>query len=148
MNRSRVAVLAALASVVAGCGGGDDSDQFREDYNAAVNRLSKINSDIGQIQGGSDGQSNDAIATEFRRIADTVEQTRGDLADLDPPEDAKDEFDELLTALQKGAGDLRSVADAAKNSDPAKANEAVQNLAATSEEITAAEDALKSAVDG
>jgi ABC-type transporter Mla subunit MlaD len=151
MNGSRLTAvcLAALAVVLpaAGCGG-DDSDQFREDYNAAVERLSRINSDIGSAAGGAAGQSNDAIAREFDKIADTAEQTRSDLAELDPPDDAKEEFDTLLASLEQGVDDLRAVASAAKSDNPAEANEAVRDLARTGREITEAENALKNAVDG
>ena len=95
MNRSRLTAvcLAALAVALtaAGCGG-DDSDQFREDYNAAVDRL--------------------------------------------------------LSSLEKGVDDLRAVASAAKSDNPAEANEAVQDLARSGQEITEAENALKKAVDG
>jgi ribosomal protein L29 len=151
MNGSRLTAvcLAALALVLpaAACGG-DDSDQFREDYNAAVERLSSINSDIGSAAGGAAGQSNDAIAREFDKIADTAEQTRSDLAELDPPDDAKEEFDTLLASLERGVDDLRAVASAAKSDNPAEANEAVRDLARTGREITEAENALKKAVDG
>jgi hypothetical protein len=151
MKRSGLTALclAALAVALPGAGcGGDDSDQFREDYNAAVAKLSRINSDIGSAAGGAAGQSNDEIAKEFDKIADTAEQTRSDLADLDPPDDAKEEFDTLLSSLGKGVEDLRAVASAAKSDNPAKANEAVRDLARTGQEITEAEDALKRAVDG
>jgi ABC-type transporter Mla subunit MlaD len=151
MKRSGLTALclAALAVALPGAGcGGDDSDQFREDYNAAVEKLSRINSDIGSATGGAAGQSNDAIAKEFDKIADTAEQTRSDLADLDPPDDAKEEFDTLLSSLGQGVDDLRAVASAAKSDNPAKANEAVRDLARTGQEITEAENALKKAVDG
>ena len=151
MNRSRLIAVCLAALTVAlpaaGCGG-DDSDQFREDYNAAVDKLSRINSDIGSAAGGAAGQSNDAIAKEFDKIANTAEQTRSDLADLDPPDDAKEEFDELLSSLEQGVDDLRAVAKAAKDNNPAEANKAVQDLARTGQEITDAENALKKAVDG
>jgi uncharacterized phage infection (PIP) family protein YhgE len=151
MNRTRLAAVCLAALTVAlpaaGCGG-DDSDQFREDYNAAVDKLSRINSDIGSAAGGAAGQSNDAIAKEFDKIADTAEQTRSDLAELDPPDDAKEEFDRLLSSLEKGVGDLRAVASAAKSNSPQEANQAVQDLAKTGQEITDAENALKKAVDG
>ena len=151
MNGSRLTAVCLAALAVAlpasGCGG-DDSDQFREDYNAAVERLSSINSDIGSAAGGAAGQSNDAIAREFDKIADTAEQTRSDLAELDPPDDAKEEFDALLASLEQGVDDLRAVASAAKSDNPAEANEAVRDLARTGKEITEAENALKKAVDG
>jgi hypothetical protein len=152
MTRTRIAsvvVLAlALAVLVAGCGGDDDSDQFREDYNAAVDRLSKINTDIGSATGGGAGQSNSAIAKEFNQIADTAAKTRSELAGLDPPDDAKGEFDSLLSALDEGVDDLRAVAGAAKSNNPQEARRAVQRLAQSGQEITAAENALKKAVDG
>jgi methyl-accepting chemotaxis protein len=151
MKRSCAAALCvmavALAAPAAGCGD-DDSEQFRQDYNAAVERLSTINDDIGSATGGAGGRSNDAIAREFDKIADTAEQTRSDLADLDPPEDAKDEYDALLSALGKGVDDLRSVADAAKSNNPVEANKAARRLGRTVQEISRAEDALKQAVDG
>jgi hypothetical protein len=151
MNRLRLAIviaLAALLTLTAAACGGDDSDQFREDYNAAVDRLSKINTDIGTAAGGASDQSNKAIAKEFNQIADTAEQTRSRLSDLDPPEDAKDEFDKLLSALGTGVEDLRSVAKAARANSPQEANQAVKKLAQTGQEITEAETALKIAVDG
>jgi hypothetical protein len=150
MNRLRLAIviaLAALLTLTAAACGGDDSDQFREDYNAAVDRLSKINTDIGTAAGGARDQSNKAIAKEFNQIADTAEQTRSRLSDLDPPEDAKDEFDKLLSALGTGVEDLRSVAKAARANSPQEANQAVKKLAQTGQKITEAETALKAAVD-
>lgn len=141
------AATLALAVPAVGCGG-EDSDQFREDYNAAVDKLSNINSDIGQAAGGAAGQSNQAIAKEFNKIADTAEKTRSDLADLDPPEDAKDEFDRLLSAMDQGVKDLRAVASAAKENDPKAAQEAVQSLGKSGQEITNAENDLKKVVDG
>ena len=101
MNRTRAAALAAMTLAIAlpaaACVGGDDADEFRADYNAAVENLSKVNDDIGQA-GGAAGESNQQIAKKFDEIADTAEQTRTDLAALEPPEDAKEEFDELLAA--------------------------------------------------
>ena len=142
-----MALAALLALPAAGCGS-DESDQFREDYNAAVDRLSKINTEIGSAAGDATDQTNSEIAREFNQIADTAEQTRSDLSGLEPPEDAKDEFDELLSALRAGVEDLRSVAKAARSNNPAEANEAVRKLTQTGQEITEAENALKQAVDG
>jgi hypothetical protein len=152
MNRTRTVTSAALALAlalpVAACGGDEKSDQFREDYNAAVERLSKINDDIGQAGQGTAGRSNREIANEFNTIAETAEQTRTRLGTLDPPGDAQDEFDDLLTALERGVQDLRAVAKAARSGDPQRATHAVQELNESGQQITAAEDALKKAVDG
>lgn len=137
----------ALALPVASCGG-DDSNQFREDYNAAVSKLRKVNSEIGSVSAGTGGQSNAAIAKELDNIAGATDKARGDIAKLDPPEDAKKEFDSLLTALETGVEDLRSMAKAAKAGDPEQAQAAAQALSKSGQEITAAENTLKTAVDG
>ena len=136
----------ALVVGVAGCG--DDSNQFREDYNAAVENLTEINSEIGSATAGGAGQSNAAIAKELDEIADAADTARGEIADLDPPEDAKQEFDKLLAALDTGVDDLRSMATAAKSGDSAQAQTAAQELVKSGQQITAAENALKTAVDG
>ncbi len=153
INRSRpltsiAASICALALVLpaAGCGG-DDSNQFREDYNAAVNKLTKINTEIGTATLAG-GQSNAAIAKELDGIADAADKARADIADLEPPEDAKKEFDTLLAALDTGVEDLRTMANAAKSNDPAKAQSAAQELVQSGQKITTAENALKTAVDG
>jgi hypothetical protein len=149
LRTSLVTVVCALALVlpVTGCGG-DDSNEFRADYNAAVNNLSKINSEIGSVSAGNAGESNAAIAKELDKIAGAADKARGDLAELDPPEDAKKEFDTLLAALETGVDDLRSMAKAAKSGDAQKAQSAAQELVKSGQEITAAENALKTAVDG
>ena len=135
----------ALAAPVVGCGG-DDSDAFRDDYNAAVNKLSKINGEIGSV--GAGGQSTAAAAKKINTIADAADEARADLAGLEPPEDAQEEFDKLLAAIETGVADLRSMADAAESNDPEEAQAAAQQLAKSGQEITAAENALKTAVDG
>ena len=149
MTRTRVAALAlALALGAAGCGGGDDdADQFREDYNAAVERLNEVDSSI-QGSGENLAQSGEQLAQEFNRIADTAEKTRQDLEDLDPPEDAKQEFDRLLSAVDQGVEDLRATANAAREENQQAFLEAAQRLSKTGAQITEAESALKSAVDG
>jgi hypothetical protein len=49
-----------------------------------------------------------------------------------------------LTSIESGVVDLRSMAEAAKANDPQKA----QELAKSGQQITAAETALRTAVDG
>jgi hypothetical protein len=98
--------------------------------------------------GGAAGQSNKAIATEFQQLADKAQQARDNLAELDPPDDAKESFDRLLSSLQDGADDLRAVASAARQGDPQAANQAAQDLVASGKEIQKAETELQKAVDG
>jgi methyl-accepting chemotaxis protein len=140
-------VLMAVAALVAGCAG-DDSDDFSEAYNAAIERLNSVSENIGAAAGGASKHSNKAIAEEFNRIADTTERTRSKLASLEPPDDAKDEFGRLLDDLETGVKDLRLVAAAARSNDPRAAKQAVRALGQTSEQISQDEDELKQAVEG
>ena len=82
------------------------------------------------------------------QFADTADETRRDLARLEPPSDAQDEFDRLVAGLKKGVADLHAVADAAAENDPHAAAVAVRSLRRSGQRITDAEDALKKAVDG
>jgi hypothetical protein len=150
MTRTRLAALAlALALGAAGCGGGDDdADRFREDYNAAVDRLNDVNTNIQESGQSIASQSGEEIAQDFDRIADTAEKTRQDLEDLDPPEDAQEEFDRLLSSVEAGVRALRATAEAAREENQQRFLEAAQRLSQTGEKITDAESALKKAVDG
>jgi methyl-accepting chemotaxis protein len=142
-----VAVACVLALPLAACGESEDNE-FKEDYNAAVKPLSELNTDIGDSIGGAAGKSNDAIAKEFDKLADKAQETRTNLADLEPPEDAKKSFDKLLASLKEGTDNLRAVARAAKDGDPVAAREASQDLVASGQEIQQAESELQKAVDG
>jgi hypothetical protein len=129
---SPVALVVLLA--VAGCGGGNDS--FTDDYNEAVKPLSELGAGVGSSAG------------EFDRLAAKTKKTRDNLADLDPPDDAQDEMDKLLTGLEGVTRDLSAVADAVREKDPAQQAEAAKQLVQSSSEVQRAETALQQAVEG
>jgi hypothetical protein len=129
---SPVALLVLL--VLAGCGGGNDS--FTEDYNDAVKPLSELGANVGSSAG------------EFDRLAAKTKQTHDNLADLDPPDDAQDEMDKLLSGLEGVTRDLSAVADAVREKDPAQQAEAAKQLVKSSTQVQQAEAALQRAVDG
>ena len=132
---------------VAACGG-DDADQFRQDYNEAVENLTQIDDDIGSAAGSAGGQSSAQVTSEFDEIADTAEQALDDIGNRDPPEDAKDEYEKLLSALEEGVENLHAVADAARSDDVTEVQQAALELAKSGRQITSAESALTTAVDG
>jgi hypothetical protein len=127
-------VLLLVLLVVAGCGGGNDS--FTEDYNDAVKPLSQLGANVG------------SSAAEFDRLAAKTKQTHDNLADLDPPDDAQDEMDKLLSGLEGVTRDLSAVADAVREKDPAQQAEAAKQLVKSSTQVQQAEAALQQAVDG
>jgi methyl-accepting chemotaxis protein len=149
MTRARAAIFLLLAALVAaGCGDDDDTaGQFRDGYNAAIQRLNNVNSNIEESGEELASKPGPQIAKEFDRIAETAAQTRADLAKLEPPEGARDEFDELLGAIEDGVASIRAVADAARKENQQQFLDATEALSESGEEISAAENELKDAVE-
>ena len=133
-----------VAVAVAGCGDDDtDTEGFSQGYNAAIERLGRVNEDLAELR---NSRSTRAIAHEFEDFAGALESTQGDLARLEPPAGAADEFDAVLAALEEGVRASRRAAHAARAIRPAGHRRAVQDLQAAAEELAAAEDALRRAV--
>lgn len=146
MPGTRAAAAAvAMGLAAAGCGAGDDeTDEFREGYNAAVERLNDLTSGGQELASRPGGE----ISREFGRIADATEQTRERLGELEPPEDAEDEFDRLLAAIDRWVKDLRAAAEAARRENREGFAEAVERLSESDVEQSEAEEAFRKAVDG
>lgn len=128
-------VLLLVLLAVAGCGA-DSGNSFTEDYNEAVKPLSELKTGMG------------TNAAEFDKLADRTGEARANLADLDPPSDAQDEMDKLLSGLDRVTQDLSAVADAVRSKDPVKQQDAAKQLVKSSAEIQRAETALQQAVEG
>jgi len=128
---SSAALLVLLA--LAGCGGEDSS--FTEDYNHAVRPLARL----GEV--GSEPAA-------FERLARSTERTRANLAKLDAPEEAQEEFDALLARLDDVTRDLGAVASAERSKDVVKQRRAARRLVRSSNAVERAETALKEALEG
>ena len=133
MKLTSAAVLLVLLALAA-CGGADSS--FAEDYNEAVEPLSKLGEGMG------------TDASEFTRLARRTERAHDNLAKLEAPDDAKDEFDLLLARLDQVTDDLRAVAQSTRNEDVVRQRRAAKRLVKSSEEVQKAEAALRAAVEG
>jgi hypothetical protein len=133
MKLTSSAVLLVLLAL-AGCGGSDSS--FAEDYNKAVEPLSQL------------GQGMGTEAGEFDRLARRTERTRDNLAELEAPDEAKDEFDVLLARLDQVTDDLRAVARSTRSKDVVRQRRAAKRLVRSSTEVQQAESALRAAVEG
>jgi hypothetical protein len=149
MLRVCAAALVLLAAP-AGLACGDDdgtADRFRDGYNRAVERLNEVNSNIQESGDDLAAQPGSEIGREFDRIAETAARTRAELAELEPPDEARDEFEDLLAAIEDGVRDIRAAADAARTENQDRFNEAAEQLSESGEEIGEAEQELKDAVE-
>ena len=133
MKLTSAAVLLVLLAL-AGCGGSDSS--FAEDYNKAVEPLSQLGKGMG------------TDAAEFDRLARRTEETRTNLAKLEAPDDARDEFDRLLAGLERVTADLKAVARATRSKDFVRQRRAAKRLVRSSTQVQRAETALRAAVAG
>jgi hypothetical protein len=149
MARAVAPILIAVALVFGAVACGEDSnDEFKDQYNEAVRPLSSLGDDVVSSLSGAEGQTDQALATQFGKLADRAEETRGNLSELEPPEDAADQFDELIAALKRSAADLRAVASSAREGDPVGADEATRALVRSGERLQEAEAAFQNAVEG
>jgi hypothetical protein len=147
VTRAIAPLMAALALIFGAAGCGDDSDEFKDQYNEAVRPLSALGDEVAASLAGAEGQSEKAIADRFDELADRSERAGEKLSRLEPPEDAEAEFDELLVLLKEGIADLRAVARAAREGDPAEAEEATETLVETGQRLRQAEDEFQDAVN-
>jgi hypothetical protein len=142
MNAIRTLFLApvlalALALAGAGCGNSDEND-FIDGYNAATAPLMQLMTDVS---GSPTKDSLDQMATG-------LEDVKKRLAALEPPDDAQDELDGMLAAIDAGAADVRKMAKAAKAGDVDKLTAATQEFSAEGAKLVEAEEALRKAVEG
>ncbi len=139
-----LAAVAAIAVPVAGCG---EDQSFIDDYNEATKPLQDLSKDIGTSLNSASSQSDEQVAAQFDKLANTSAEVNKNLAELDPPEDAKAGFDDLKAALTKGQKDLEAIAEAAKTGDVKAAQTAVAELGKDSKAISKAETEVKSKVE-
>jgi hypothetical protein len=111
-----VAVAACLAA--AGCGSPDDSASFIRDYNRAQEPLRGL---VAELETGGAPTGGDAgrFARELRTTATEFDRVRARLGKLDAPAGATDELAKYLSALDSGADEIRRMARAVKQRDPA-----------------------------
>ena len=148
--RSRSALFLLLlvfaGSALAACGGDDNA--FKQDYNEAVRPLSSLGDEVGDSLTQAAGESNEELAARYEGLADKLDQVGDNLSGLEPPDDAREQLDELIDALAEGSERLRALGDAAEEGRPSEANAAASELVAAGERLREAETALRSAVDG
>ena len=145
LRRPHLAVIPAVAVALAvtGCGGSDDAD-FVEGYNSAVAPLATLMSDLGPSAGADPAAASKSLV----QLADGLDGVRTKLAALEPPQDAADELDTMLGALDKGTDQVSAMASAAKDGDVEKLTKATEKFSRTGTQLVTAEAQLRTAVEG
>ncbi len=140
MTPTRMLLLApVLAVALAGAGcGGSDQNEFIDGYNAATAPLTQLTSDLS---GTPDQDSLD-------KMADGLEDVQAKLGELEPPDGAQDELDAMLASLEQNTAQVRKLAKAVKSGDVEQLSAATQSFSAEGAKLVAAEQALRTAVDG
>jgi hypothetical protein len=135
-------VVLAVAVIAAGCASPEDVE-FVDDYNAAVAPLTTTMSRLSSSIAGEP----EAASKALDRVADRLVDVRADLAALDPPDDAADEFDRLLVMLGKSTKQVRAMARATKAGDLKRLGKATTDLTASASKLIAIEQELRAVVE-
>jgi hypothetical protein len=141
-----ILVLLCAALGAAGCGDGDKND-FINDYNDIVRKYRSLPGEVGSAISGASNQTDARLEKQFSDLATRTRNEADELAQLDPPDDAKDEYDAYVAGLREVARHLDDVAEAAKAHSTSKARKAAESLVDDAQELTREEDALKKAVE-
>jgi hypothetical protein len=144
------ALLAAVALIGAGCGGGSDqpsASDAQSDYSSVRAQITGLGDSIGTAINGASRETDAQLADAFAQLNDRGQAAVARLQALEVPDDLKDERQALGDALGEGTGDLADIARAARASDPAAASAAVRQLIADSQQIRDARAAFERALN-
>ena len=142
--RRALALAVGCAGLLTAAGCGEDQ-QFIDDYNEATKPLQTLRADLGSA--ADDATRREGASKQIMRQADEAKRVNDDLADLEAPDDAKADFNELRAALRRSEADLRELGRATQSDDIAKLTSATQALARDARAIDRAEAAVKRKVE-
>jgi hypothetical protein len=149
MTRAVLSILVAMALVFGAVACGEESNgEFKDQYNAAVRPLNQLGDDVVASLTSAGQGSDRELARELDKYADRAEQTRHNLSELEPPDDTRDQFDDLLAALKQSVVNLRAVGASAREGNPAEAQKATADLIESGQRLRSAESDFRNAVEG
>jgi hypothetical protein len=125
-------IVAALA--LAACGGGSEDD-YREEFGPLSDRLVALGQQVGDTIEMAGESTDRQLADDFDEFAQQLGDLRGELEDLDPPDDLDKEHDELVEVMGEVRGSLEDIAKAADEQDPDAARTATEELVQQSSEL-------------
>jgi hypothetical protein len=137
--------VAALAALLSGCGGGGGttgSDSFTTEYPTHSAQIHGIGTQLANAIGNANGETNAQLLAALKPIQSEANNALADLQALDPPDDLQAGYNELITALEKGTGDLDDIVAAVEANDATAARTATIKLVTDSAGIRKARAGL------
>jgi chromosome segregation ATPase len=130
--RALLVAVVALASLAAGCGGGDalSKEAYQEELGQAATGLSEASQALGkELSNASIGEGSfEDAADEMAAIRDQLDQTADDLDGIDPPEDAEDAHNRLVDSLHAYSDDLEEIQGKLESGSDAEITESLSGL--------------------
>jgi hypothetical protein len=113
-TRFLIALLAALALLSTGCGGGDGGDRpTLEEYEAAVNNTrDRVDFALARI---TKAESQEEVLDRMDEAAVSIDAAASDLEDEGSPEEFDEETEKLTTSLHQLSTDLEAVSHDVRN---------------------------------
>jgi hypothetical protein len=139
-----LALVAALAVPVAGCGGSSQKDDYKKQAEKAANDF-KNNAQAASAKVSSATTDQGRFAG-LDALKGAVNQAADDFDKLDPPDSAKKYNDDLVTELRTLASDIDQVKQAAQSKDQAKAQQLLIKLQQDQSQIQSTLDQLEKSV--
>jgi hypothetical protein len=139
-----VAVVLGATIAVSACGGdGNSSDDFRSQLDAYCVERSQASLDAQDALGGPRAAKDfeDSVAQTEATLPVTQATTKG-LADFEPPEDLKKEFDSFVAARQKAASAGEDALAAGQDGDEAAYQAALGDNGKAQKEASSAAEAM------
>jgi hypothetical protein len=145
----RLLLLPAVAIALAAAGCGDDGkNDFIDGYNSATQPLNQLMGELGTASSATGAAGQKEARQKLTKLADGLEDVEGKLGDLEPPSDAKDEFDRMLKLLDENTDQVRTMAKAVGSGDVAELTKASAAFAEKGGQLVEAEQALRTVVNG
>jgi ABC-type enterochelin transport system substrate-binding protein len=152
MTMRRLLPLTALLAAVALVGCGSSSDQpsasdAQSDYASVRTQIVGLGSSIGTAITSASRETDAQLASAFSALAVRGRAAVARLDAIDVPDSLTAKRDALRDAVERGVGDLRDIATAARDSDAAAARAAAAQLIADSQQIGTARASFERALD-
>lgn len=117
MTRALAVAASALALFAAGCGG-DDKEDYVKEFNKVGTTLERTLTSLGtELTGSTDPKQ---IATKLEEGAKALTDAAGDLDGIDPPGDAEQAHEKIVSGVKDLAGTFKKGAGEAKSGDLSK----------------------------